>query len=76
MENIPADPEEYKTWLQSQRDFFGKWDSVLQEILTIQPEDMSKLYLDEPQTHLIHATFDERLQGNAPSCYQSDSNDT
>lgn len=75
MDNIPADPEEYQKWLQSQRDFFGKWDSILQRILTIQPEDMYKLLLDEPQMHIIHATFDERLQGDAPSYYQSEFND-
>ena len=72
MESIPADPEDYQEWLQSQRDFFGKWDSILQRILTIQPEDMYKLHLDEPQTHVIHATFDELLQGDAPSYYQSE----
>ncbi|CAD6576770.1 MAG: hypothetical protein ASARMPRED_007875 [Alectoria sarmentosa] len=76
VETIPEDPEEYQKWLQSQRDFFGKWDSILQRILTIQPEDMYKLNLDEPQMHIIHATLDERLQGDAPSCYQSEFNDT
>lgn len=76
VENIPAEPEEYQKWLQSQRAFFGKWDSLLQKILTIQPEDMYKLQLDEPQTHIIHATFDERLQGDAPSYYQSEFKDT
>lgn len=75
VESIPADPEEYQKWLRSQRDFFGKWDSILQTILTIQPEDMYKLHLDGPQTHIIHATFDERLQGDAPSYYQSEFND-
>ena len=76
VENIPTDPEEYQKWLQSQRDFFGKWDSILQDILTIQPEDLYKLlHLDEPQTHLIHAAFDERLYGDAPSYYQSRFND-
>lgn len=76
VENVPADAEEYQKWLQSQRDFFDKWDSILQGILTIQPEDMYKLqHLDEPQTHLIHAAFDERLYGDAPSYYQSVFND-
>ena len=75
VQSIPADPEGYQKWLQSQRDLFGRWDSILQTILTIQPEDMYKLNSDEPQTHIIHATFDERLQGDAPSFYQSAFND-
>ena len=75
MENIPADREKYQKWLQSQRDFFGKWDSTLQRVLTIWPEDMHKL-LDEPQMHIIYATFDERLRGGAPpSYYQSEFKD-
>ena len=74
MESISTDPDEYQKWLQSQGDFYSKWDSVLQGILTIQPKDMDKLPLDESQTHVIHATFDERLNGDAPSYYQSQFN--
>ena len=71
MDSIPADPEQYEKWLQSQRGFFAKWDSLLNEILTIQPEDMRKLLSDEPQKGVFFAAFDDRLQANAPPCYES-----
>ena len=70
MNSIPADPEQYQKWLQSQRDFFAEWDSLLNEILTIQPEDMQKLLSDEPQKAVFHAAFDERLQANAPPYHE------
>ena len=69
MDSIPADPEQYQKWLQSQRDLFTKWDSLLNEILTIQPEDMRKLLSDEPQEAVFFAAFDDRLQANAPPSY-------
>ena len=69
VDSIPADPEQYQKWLQSQRDFFAKWDSLLNDILTIQPEDMRKLLSDEPQKAVFFAAFDDRLQTNAPPCY-------
>ena len=69
VDSIPADPEQYQKWLHSQRDFFAKWDSLLNEILTIQPEDMRKLLSDEPQEAVFFAAFDDRLQANAPPCY-------
>ena len=71
MESIPADPEEYQKWLQCQRDFFGKWDSILRGILAIQPVGMYKLHLGRAS----NATFDTRLQGDAPSYYHSVFND-
>ena len=75
MDSIPTDPEQYQKWLQSQRDFFAKWNSLLNEFLTIQPEDMRKLLSDEPQKALFFAAFDERLQANAPPYYASGGND-
>lgn len=71
VDSIPADPEEYQKWLQSQRDFFAKWDSLLQELLIIQPEDMRKLMSGEPHAPAFHAAFDDRLQENAPPYYAS-----
>ena len=71
VDSIPSDPEQYQKWLQSQRDFYGKWDSLLNEILTIQPEDMRKLFSDEPQKAVFFAAFDDRLQANAPPSYAS-----
>ena len=68
---IPADPAQYQKWLQSQRDFFARWDLLLNEILTIQPEDMRKLLSDEPQKAVFYAAFDDRLKANAPPCYGS-----
>ena len=75
MDSIPADPEQYQKWLQSQRDFFAEWDSLLNEFLTIQPEDMRKLLSDEPQKAVFFAAFDERLQANTPPYYASGGND-
>lgn len=72
---IPTDPEEYQKWLQSQRDTFAKWDSLLRELLTIQPEDMCKLRSSERLSPVCHAAFDERLQEDAPPYYASGFND-
>ena len=66
VDSIPADPEQYQKWLQSQRHLFAKWDSLLNELLTIQPEDMRKLLSGEPQEPDFYAAFDERLPTNAP----------
>ena len=75
VDSIPADPEQYQKWLQSQRDFFAKWDLLLNEILTIQPEDMRKLLSDEPHKAIFYAAFDDRLQANTAPCYASGGND-
>ena len=71
VDSIPADPEQYQKWLQSQREFFAKWDSLLTDFLTIQPENMRKILSDEPQKAVFHAAFDERLAANVPPCYAS-----
>lgn len=68
---IPVDPEEYQKWLQSQRDFFAKWDSLLQKLLIIQPEDMHQLHENEPYRPIFHAAFDDRLPQDAPPFYAS-----
>ena len=75
VDDIPADDEEYQQWLQSQRDHFAKWDSMLQIFLTIQPEDMRKLDSNEPHVSEFHSAFDERLQGNVPPTYKPGMND-
>lgn len=75
VDSIPTDPQEYQKWLQSQRDFFAKWDSMLQVFLTIQPEDMHKLS-DLPDASIFHAAFDDRLQEDAPPYYVSGFNDS
>ena len=69
--SVPVDPEQYQKWLQSQRDTFTKWDSLLQEFLTIHPEDIQKLRSDEPLTPVFRAAFDRRFHQNAPPYYQS-----
>ena len=71
VDSIPADPEQYQKWLQSQRHLFAKWDSLLNELLTIQPEDMRKLLSGEPHKAVFYAAFDERLPTNAPPGYTS-----
>ena len=71
VDSIPADYGQYQKWLQSQRDFFAKWDSVLNEILTIRHGDMRKLLSNEPQKAVFSASFDDRLKANAPPCYAS-----
>ena len=70
VDSIPADPEQYQKWLQSQRDLFAKWDSLLNDLLTIQPEDMRKLLSGEPQEAVFHAAFDDRLKNNDPPYYK------
>lgn len=75
VESIPTDPEDYQKWLQSQRDSFAKWDSLLQKLLIIQPEDLLKLHSNERQTPVFHAAFDERLQEDAPPYHKSGFND-
>lgn len=71
VDSIPADPEQYQKWLQSQRDLFAKWDSLLTEFLTNQPENMRQILSDEPQKAVFRAAFDERLATNTPPCYAS-----
>lgn len=68
--SVPTNPEQYQEWLQSQRDTFSKWDSLLQEFLTIHPEDMQKLRSDEPLTPVFHAAFDNKMYRNAPPYYK------
>ena len=69
MDGVPADPEKYQKWLQSQRDFFAKWDSLLQVFLTLQPKDM--LSSHKPDTSIFHTAFDDRLQEDAPPYHLS-----
>ena len=69
--SIPTDPDGYRKWLQSQRENYAKWDSLLQDFLTIQPEDLHKLQSDEPLLPSFWAAFDERLFENAPPSYLS-----
>ena len=64
MDGVPVDPEKYQKWLQSQRDFFAKWDSLLQVFLTLQPEDMLSSHV--PDMSIFHTAFDDRLQEDAP----------
>ena len=71
VDSVPADHGQYQKWLQSQRDFFAKWDSLLNEILTIRPGDMHKLLSDESQMAVFSASFDDRLKANAPPWYAS-----
>lgn len=66
VESIPENPEKYQKWLQSQRNFFTKWDSLLQEFLAIQPDDLRQLHSDRPHMPVFHAAFDGRLQEDAP----------
>ena len=70
VESIPEDPEKYQKWLQSQRDFFTKWDSLLQEFLTIQPDNLRQLQSDRTHMPVFHGASDERLQGDSPPCCQ------
>lgn len=74
VDSVPVDPEQYQKWLQSQRDTFTKWDSLLQEFLTIRPEDMQKLRSGELLAPVFHAAFDGRLHQDAPPYYKSSSN--
>ena len=66
VESVPEDTAKYQKWLQSQRDFLTKWGSLLQEFLTIQPDDLRQLQSDRPHMPVFHAAFDKRLQGDAP----------
>ena len=75
VDSIPADPEQYQKWLQSQRDAFAKKDALLHQILTVQHDDMRKLLSDEPHKPVFYAAFDEKLQANAPPHYTSAFND-
>lgn len=69
MDGVPADPEKYQKWLQSQRDFFAKWDSLLQVFLTLQPDDLLSSHV--PEMSIFHTAFDDRLQEDAPPCHLS-----
>lgn len=71
VDGIPADPEEYQKWLQSQRDVFAEYDTLLQELLTIHPEDMRKIHSDEPHRPIFHAAFSENLPNDAPPYHVS-----
>ena len=76
VDSIPTDPEQYRKWLQSQRDTYAKWDSLLHQFLTIQPEDMRKLLTDGYQTPVFWAAFDDRLLRDAPPYHVLGFNDT
>ena len=71
MKGIPVVPEEYLEWLQRQRDSFAKWDSMLQNFLTIQPEDLQKLHLNETITPVFRDAFDDRLNEDVPPYYKT-----
>lgn len=66
VQSIPTDPEEYRTWLESQRDFFAKWDDRLQTFLCIQPEHLAIMQSDNATVDGWLTAFDERLQCGTP----------
>ena len=41
--SIPTEPNQYLEWLQSQRDFYGKWDRLLQTFLCINPIELQNI---------------------------------
>ena len=58
---IPSEPEEHGKWLQAQRNFFAKWDSIFQdEMLTVTAEAIANT-ADAEEDCPWHAAFDERL---------------
>ena len=69
--SIPTDPEEYKKWLQQQRDFYTKWDTLLQEqLLCVKSTDIRSLFSGEPSetsTNVWGEAFDERIETGVPS---------
>ena len=73
MGEIPSDPDGYHKWLQSQRDAFAKWDSLLQRLLSIQLGDHEELLSEESRNSVWQTAFDERLDG--PPSYEPGFND-
>lgn len=72
VDSIPTHPDEYQMWLQTQRDFFAKWDDLLQEFLTVKPEDLYKLLapkfaIRSDDDSLWQEAFDERLEAFPPT---------
>lgn len=66
-------------WLQQQRDFFAKWDEVLQkELLTIKNTDLQATYFGQNRNYhesRQEALLDERLDGSMLPCYRTSLND-
>ena len=70
VDRIPKDPKGYQKWLQDERASFAKWDALLQEFLTVQPEDLAALrspQSEEDSQEPWHIAFDERLEYIPPS---------
>ena len=67
MSRIPSDSEGYQKWLAAQRSFFAKWDNLLQNLLSVQSEELSRLRLIEAPGNVWKAAFDERLEVTPPT---------
>lgn len=59
----------YNTRLESQGAFYAKWDSLLQKLLCVTPENLLQLESDETRVNVWQAAFDERMESGTPTYY-------
>lgn len=64
-----ANADTYNTRLDSQRALYAKWDSLLQTLLCVTPENLLQLESDETHVDVWQAAFDERMESGTPSYY-------
>ena len=58
---IPTDTDGYQKWLLAQREFFNKWNTLLETMLCIQPEQLLKIDSEGFSGLPWHEAFDERM---------------
>ena len=58
---IPINTDGYQKWLLAQREFFNKWNTVLETMLCIQPEQLLKIDAEGFSGLPWHEAFDERM---------------
>ncbi|KAL8896966.1 MAG: hypothetical protein Q9207_007456 [Kuettlingeria erythrocarpa] len=63
VESIPVDPEEYKKWLHGLREYYAKWDTQLQKILSITPALLANTKFGKTLVGVLEEAFDRRLEG-------------
>ncbi|KAL9005181.1 MAG: hypothetical protein Q9188_002017 [Gyalolechia gomerana] len=62
VESVPTDPVGYKKWLQALRELFAKWDALLQDLMSIEPDSLRNIRSDKSLVGVLDEAFDARLE--------------
>ncbi|KAL9038774.1 MAG: hypothetical protein Q9180_002929 [Flavoplaca navasiana] len=65
--SIPTDPEQYHQWLHTLRDFYSKWDTLLQSFLYISKEQVNTIEHDKSWPAVIEEAFDGNMKNEFPT---------